>query len=135
MPASISLPALSRAACRGPFLFPSFRRGWRTIFVVAMAIGVGDRAAASEAPQLVSFDREIRPLLAANCYFCHGPDASTREADLRLDLWETADSDEGSGASTVIVARSSADSELVARLESADPDLRMPPSSSSPPTV
>ena len=33
----------------------------------------------------VSYDRDVRPILTANCYACHGPDASTRKAKLRLD--------------------------------------------------
>ena len=36
--------------------------------------------------QDVQFDRDIRPLLAKNCYHCHGPDENTRESELRLDV-------------------------------------------------
>ena len=34
------------------------------------------------------FAQEVRPLLAAKCFTCHGPDAPTREAGLRLDIHE-----------------------------------------------
>ena len=38
----------------------------------------------------ISYDSDIRPILAANCYACHGPDGSTRKAKLRLDTEQTA---------------------------------------------
>jgi predicted CXXCH cytochrome family protein len=33
----------------------------------------------------VDFTRDIAPVLAARCFQCHGPDASSRKAGLRLD--------------------------------------------------
>lgn len=34
----------------------------------------------------ISFNRDVRPILSENCYACHGPDASGRKAELRLDI-------------------------------------------------
>ena len=35
---------------------------------------------------LLSFNRDIRPILAEHCLHCHGPDRNKRKGDLRLDL-------------------------------------------------
>lgn len=66
------------------------------------------------------FNRDIRPILSENCYFCHGPDADNREADLRLDSRDEA-------TEYAIVPGDPAASELLDRVFSEDPDLVMPP--------
>src|SRR5262245_35137768 len=76
----------------------------------------------------VSFNRDIRPILANTCYVCHGPDSGTREADLRLDTFEGA-------TASAIVAGDAAGSELIARVTNEDPEMRMPPAASKKPPL
>ena len=76
----------------------------------------------------MDFNREIRPILAANCFACHGPDAAERKADLRLDTKAGALADLGGHAA--LVPGKPDESELVRRIASADPDEMMPPAAS-----
>ncbi len=78
--------------------------------------------------QDISYSRDIKPLLSNSCYTCHGPDEGTREADLRLDRRDAV-------IGHAIVAGKPAESELLARIASDDPDLRMPPSESNRPRL
>ena len=73
----------------------------------------------------VHFDRDIRPILAEHCLECHGPDAGSRQGDLRLDT------DEGAKPQAVLPGRPD-ESELVRRILATDPDLRMPPPAKGP---
>lgn len=69
----------------------------------------------------VSYSEQIRPILAAKCWHCHGPDDQTREADLRLDVRDQT-------ADRVLSMDSDDGSILLSRITSSDPDERMPPS-------
>ncbi|MEW4530712.1 PSD1 and planctomycete cytochrome C domain-containing protein [Maioricimonas sp. JC845] len=72
----------------------------------------------------IEFNRDIRPILSDRCFACHGPDAGTREADLRLDIRDAAIADRDGYRA---IAPGDADaSEVVARITSSDDD-RMPP--------
>src|SRR4051812_33647903 len=72
----------------------------------------------------IEFNKEIRPILADNCYLCHGPDKGTRKAGLRLDDRESAL--EGVKGRPSLVPGKSAASELIKRVKSTDPNYRMP---------
>ncbi len=77
-------------------------------------------AAAADKP---SFNRDIRPILAENCFACHGPDSASRKADLRLDRREVA-------LKVGAIAPGKPDeSEMIHRIFSTDNDEVMPPSS------
>ena len=54
---------------------------------VAMAEEAVSPAGSTEA---IGYNRLIRPILADNCFSCHGPDSASRKADLRLDRREAA---------------------------------------------
>ncbi len=77
-------------------------------------------------PETVDFNRDVRPILAAKCYACHGPDEESREADLELHIRERAIAELESGTLAIIPGKSN-ESELIARLLEEDEDLRMPP--------
>jgi hypothetical protein len=73
----------------------------------------------------VKFNRDIRPFLSDTCFRCHGPDATTRQADLRMDVEESAKGPRD--GHPAIVATKPQASEAVARIFSDDPDFAMPP--------
>ena len=69
----------------------------------------------------IDFNRDIRPILSENCFYCHGQDKNKREADLRLDDRQAAIS------ANAIVPHDAAASEIMVRIESTDPEAVMPP--------
>jgi len=75
--------------------------------------------------QPLRFNQDIRPILSAACFRCHGQDASHREAGLRLDQSEAAMSLRDSGQA--IVGGDPAASLLWQRIQSTDADVVMPP--------
>jgi hypothetical protein len=79
----------------------------------------------AQADELVSWQNDIRPILGEKCLICHGPDPSSREADLRLDSPAGYLADLGGYAA---VAPGDLDeSELIYRITTDDVDDRMPP--------
>jgi Protein of unknown function (DUF1553)/Protein of unknown function (DUF1549)/Planctomycete cytochrome C len=75
------------------------------------------------------FSREILPLLSENCFHCHGQDAKARKADLRLDV--EAEAKKPIEGNFPILAGKSAQSEIMKRMLSTDPDDQMPPPKSN----
>jgi ankyrin repeat protein/mono/diheme cytochrome c family protein len=72
----------------------------------------------------VDYNRDVKPLLAQNCYSCHG--AEVQQSGLRLDLRQNAL--RGGDYGPVIVAGKSGESKLIRRLVDGDGGMQMPPS-------
>src|SRR3954452_22399709 len=72
------------------------------------------------------FNRDVRPILAARCFKCHGPDDGARKAKLRLDSLDGATAGGQSGELAVVPGKPDR-SELVRRVLSADAKEVMPP--------
>lgn len=77
-------------------------------------------------PEVVEFNRDIRPILSDICFNCHGPDAKRREANLRFDIEAEAKAKLESGSHAIVPGDVTASS-LIVRITSANDDERMPP--------
>src|SRR5262245_20887301 len=83
-----------------------------------VALAAASGPAAEPLPQVVEFNRDVRPILSDNCFACHGPDSARRKADLRLDTEE--------GARAVLVPRDLDRRELYQRITADDPEPMTP---------
>ncbi len=92
----------------------------RRLILAALGAGLGLTGIA--APP--DFARDVEPILVKRCSECHGPDA--QKAGLRLDSREAALKPSKSGQPAIVPSRP-AESGLVKRITSADPDEVMPP--------
>src|SRR5262245_32080952 len=86
---------------------------------VAMVFALWACAGSAPAQDKVDFARDIRPILSNRCFKCHGP--ANQEAGMRLDDRDRAT------RRKIIVPGKSAESKLLARVQSTDADERMPP--------
>jgi hypothetical protein len=93
----------------------------RSALCFAVLATFGQFAALTAAESPLEYNRDIRPILAENCFACHGPDSAARKADLRLDRSDVA-------VEMGAIAPGEPDaSELIRRVFSEDPAERMPP--------
>ena len=100
-------------------------RLWLAVVVrgcVGLFVLIGGTQAA---PPAIDFNRDIRPLLSENCFYCHGQDGNKRQAELRLDVRDEAIE---AGA---IVPSAPKSSELIERIYSGDSHKVMPPPKSN----
>jgi len=92
------------------------------VFAGLCSLVAASHVQASDAgPAKIRFNDHIRPILSEHCLACHGRDAASREAELRLDDREAAIESEA------IIPGHADRSELISRITTDDPDLRMPP--------
>src|SRR5262249_40173218 len=83
----------------------------------------GVTAAGASPNATVDYDRDVKPILSANCFGCHG--RRKQQSGLRLDLRQSAL--RGGDYGVVIVPGKAADSALIKRVTSSDDGVRMPP--------
>jgi hypothetical protein len=81
--------------------------------------------ASSDAAEL-SFNRDVLPILAENCFQCHGFDKAQRKAGLRLDSAAGAKAELESGERAITPGKV-AESGLIERILTSDADDLMPP--------
>jgi hypothetical protein len=96
--------------------------------MVAVFVGLSSLTSFAGVPDQVDFDAHVKPILSDRCFKCHGPDDSSREADVRFDSKAAAfavlDDEEG----TYLIKPGHPDSSIAyRRITSRDPDERMPP--------
>ncbi|MEN8679854.1 MAG: DUF1549 domain-containing protein, partial [Akkermansiaceae bacterium] len=75
-------------------------------------------------PAEIDFNAQIRPLLTKNCTTCHG---GVKKAGDVSFLYREDVLGKGKSGRPVVVPGSPADSEMIRRLKTSDPDDRMPP--------
>ena len=85
------------------------------------------------APDEIRFNRDVRPILSNNCFYCHGPDEKHREAELRLDVRESAIA-ERDGVRAIVPGKPD-ESDLIVRVLPTDKDEVMPPPESKKPLL
>ncbi len=72
----------------------------------------------------LAYNRDVRPILADNCFACHGPDSASRKGDLRLDQRPAALEHKA------FVPGQPDKSAIIERITTKDPEQLMPPPSS-----
>ena len=86
------------------------------VLLIVLSVTLSGPALADDT---VRFNRDIRPILSQYCFRCHGPDADQRKADLRLD--------HKGGIRDSFKPGNVTESEAWRRINSNDPEERMPP--------
>src|SRR6516165_4267293 len=95
----------------------------RPLQAVCLVVLTSSAGLHAQPPRKIEFNRDVRPILADNCFLCHGPAKSARKAGLRFDTQQ------GLFAEDVVVPGQLGKSKLWDRVSSQDPKHVMPPPS------
>ncbi len=101
-----------------PVVFPAVCASVALVFTASSGLRAAEPA--------IGFNRDIRPILADNCFACHGPDANKRKAKLRLDTREGLFESTPKRGPAVTPGKLDK-SELWARIVTTNADDKMPP--------
>jgi hypothetical protein len=119
------------AQMMSPFRPGHFRTAPSVVIAVALLAVVAGcqsrHSGVSQSREHLDFNQDVQPILASNCFSCHGPDPEMRKANLRLDLEESAFKKRPGKPDAIVPGRPEA-SELIRRIESKDPHYLMPQS-------
>lgn len=114
------------------------RNGWITcgslFFLMVIGVSCREKAdlpvevtlAMETIPAKVDYTYDVKPILSDRCFACHGPDQSKQKAGLRLDVADNAYESNHESGLRAIVPGNTYKSELVNRILSQDPEVRMP---------
>ncbi len=97
----------------------------RSCFCIVNLMSASVFAAERPLPAKIEFNRDVRPILSDNCFYCHGNDPSHRQAQLRLDVREDALQKEA------FLPGKPDESALIQRILATDADELMPPPDSN----
>jgi len=104
-------------------ILPIYSRPIRLAGLLGLAGAfMGQRGIGADLPK-VDFSRDIQPIFIKRCYECHGPDK--QKSDLRLDQ-KAAALHGGKSGVPMLLAGKSAESQIIQRVTSPDPDEVMP---------
>ncbi|WP_020471999.1 DUF1553 domain-containing protein [Zavarzinella formosa] len=99
----------------------------RHVWVVSLALVSGAIGFAAEpklsADRQINFDKDVKPIFAAHCVQCHGPEK--QKGSLRLD--DSTAVTKGGNSGPAVVPGKSADSLLIQLVSGLKPDEVMPP--------
>jgi ankyrin repeat protein len=105
----------------------------RAVIILASTAGLGVAGAEAQYSAAVlqgkpgvakvDYERQVRPILSARCFGCHGP--RQQQSGLRLDLRQNAL--RGGDYGVVIVPGKASESKLILRVSGTDAGLQMPP--------